>query len=140
MRKESIVSRAHRTLRRLNLYRDYVGKKDKDLPNYLPVVPLQPDEALIGVYENYPGQAKESILITDLGLYILTDSDWLRIQYEQIKRIEVLGADKHQAEELYVFWDESKTKLAIRGRRDRFSDLFEFLHFLVRVSPNISLS
>ena len=139
MESKSVVSRAHRTLRRLKQYRDYVDKEKEDFPDYVHRISFEPDEMLVGIYENSPGQPEESIVVTNIGLYTFTNSQWVKIKYQQIERIDLPIGDKRQAEDLLIYWNETKTQLAVRGGEDGFRDVFEFLRFLERVSPHVSM-
>lgn len=139
MGKNLVIPHAHRTLGRLKSYKDCVGKNIDDFPQYAKLVQVGPDETIIGVYENSTGEPKESIIITDTGLYVSGAQEWVYIRYEQVTRVEFPVELKNQAEELFVYCGGVRTKLVIRGGAGKFRDIYEFLHFLERVLPNADL-
>src|SRR5687768_3590783 len=85
--RDIVLSRAHRTLRRMARYKP-LSDDLTTMHQYIKGVSLQEDEAIIGVYENMPGASDESIIITDFGIHILRGGRWEFIGYDQIDRIE----------------------------------------------------
>ena len=90
--KNSIISFANRKMKHSPHYRQL---SDADTPlsserlvDKLPypvnISVLAKDEVCIGFYENYLGEIKNGILITDRGLYFRTDVEWVSVFYQGI--------------------------------------------------------
>jgi hypothetical protein len=77
---------AHRELRHAAQYRNVVTDATA-VPAYATAVLSHPHELLLGVYENVPGEATESILVTDQGLYIAGGAGWTYVRYEDISHV-----------------------------------------------------
>ena len=134
--KNSIASRIHRTLKHLTSYRDILEKSDSVL-NYVDTIPLQEDDAIIGIYENFPGEPKESIALSNLGMYVFLNEKWEFIGYRHIDYTEV-PSTKQDSEKIIIHMLSGQTMdILIRGAQDKFRDVFEFLHFLDRVVNDV---
>jgi hypothetical protein len=134
---KSVISRAHRTLKHLTQYKSLVGETLYDLPEDLRSVPLvdQDNEHLIGLYENYPGHPDDNIVITNLGLYLYHNNSWTITRYSDIVRIS--PPEDKQSKTMLIYTGEGVQKLYVRGGSGKFSDVFEFMHFLQRVTDAV---
>ncbi len=83
---------ARRNLVRLSHYIDATGSAES-IPRYAEDLPLDQGEMLLGIYENSPGVRSECIAVTDLGLYIVGDTAWMRIRYSDIGQVELVLPD-----------------------------------------------
>ncbi len=61
--------------------------EESHAPPYVQDVSLREGEQVLGVYENLPGSRIDSIVVTDLGLYVARDLSWHYILYQDIERI-----------------------------------------------------
>jgi len=66
-------------------YHNLVGE-ESHAPPYVQDVSLLGGEQILGVYENLPGSRIDSIIVTDLGLYVARDLSWHYILYKDIER------------------------------------------------------
>ncbi len=75
-------------------YHNLVGEESY-APPYVQDVSLRGGEQVLGVYENFPGSRVDSIVVTDLGLYVVRDLSWHYIPYKDIERTTLpLPADR----------------------------------------------
>ncbi len=122
MPNQSVVSFAHRNLKRLERYRDLYGDKD-DAASYVHGVPLRSEETLIGVYENSPGTPEDNVFVTDSGLHYQRNTKWERLVYSEITEI-VVPENKTKARELVTRTRDQEVRIPIRGGTGRFRDVF----------------
>ena len=66
-------------------YHNLVGG-ESHAPSYVQDLSLRGGEQVLGVYENFPGSRVDSIVVTDLGLYVARDVSWQYILYKDIER------------------------------------------------------
>jgi len=126
-----VYSLSRRILEKLSYY--YPIQDSTQYEFLLAEIPvLQEGEMPLGVYANQPGQCTENIVITNLGLHLLVDKIPAYVDYSQIKNIET--PNTKDADHLVIHLVDGRiVKLHIRGKHDRFRDVFEFLRFLDRV-------
>lgn len=53
-------------------------------------------ETIVGVYENYPGEFKEVVVITDKGIHVGSESRWEFLHFERMKTVAFpMGKTEH---------------------------------------------
>lgn len=145
--EELVVSRAHRNLGQLVNYHKVFS--EDDLPSYLKELDLQEGEKIIGVYENFPGNINETIVVTNQGLRIFLNNEWIWVKYTEIDQVELppnMGEAKLTLEELDIrLKSKQLVKLPARGEQDFIRgkqsysrDTFSFLNFLIRIIVSIN--
>jgi hypothetical protein len=122
-----VEQRVYRILRQMDSFRyaddnERAGYK-KDLP----------EENLIGFYFNNEDKSN-AIMITDKAI-ILINSEMHRIDYADIKTIDLDSADKTAVNHLII---NKNFYLPVLGGKGRCRDAFEFLRFLRRVVNDIN--
>ncbi len=128
----SVRSRASRILRRLTAYRDLTAQSP-DHPPWIHEVPVQPGEQRLGVYENVPGSAEKSVVVTTLGLYVRRGERWEFVRFEDIEAVVAPHQKTEVAELALMHRDRHVTLMPITGGHGRFREAWEFLRFMDRV-------
>lgn len=103
-------------------------------------VALAPEEELLGVYDNPKDSAVSRIVVTTLGLYLLTGGggDVERIPYVDIKLVQ--GPDVSPARNPKIVLElvsGGMRSVPILGHRGQYQDVFEFWRFLTRAIADI---
>jgi len=127
----SVLTRAHRILNGIPRYRKLLTDA-QDAPNWLKEQSLLPNEVLIGVFENIPGQSNSTIVVTShrLGVCRHACMDW--VAYDSIGQVK--GVDNKQASELKVTTNDGREFiLPIVPDNKKFNDVFEWMRFINRV-------
>jgi hypothetical protein len=84
--KISTASRAHRTVRHLPQFQ---MAQDAVLPLLDSGLVLKPGEQFIGVYQNHPDKTNEAVVVTDTGLLIRSWGKWVRLNYDDMERVDI---------------------------------------------------
>jgi hypothetical protein len=92
---------------------------------------MQPGEELIGIYRD--PSTPESIAVTTFGLYMIGSETIRLVPFRTMVRIVGTSSTDDESD-LVVYTSAGETiTVPIRGRRERFRDVFEFQRFLARV-------
>jgi hypothetical protein len=127
-----VKSRASRILRRLASYSD-LTRGSPVVPLWLREIPLQEGEHCLGIYENAPGGAADSVLVTNLGLHVCCGSRREYVAFDEIESVTTHQA-KTEVTELEVHRRDGRvTQVPVSGGHDRLRDAWEFVRFLNRV-------
>jgi hypothetical protein len=133
-----VASKAYRTLRHIenyiNLY-TYNHPYQKGVPENFSLedISFEENEQLIGVYENFPGKPEDSIVITDRGLYLFSETTWIPIKYKDILEVNTMGEKFLKSGVNLHLNNDTVTAIPIKGGKGRFTDKFAFLHFFNEV-------
>lgn len=130
----NVKSRIHRTIRNSdNYYQLENSISDIFVENFN----LQNDEIAYGVYENFPQNKNERIVITNKGVHLYKEKTWVFIDFCSIKSVSV-ESEKQVAEYITLYLGNNKTfLLPVRGNKGKFRDVFEFSRFLSRVISDL---
>ncbi len=137
-----VASRAGRVLRKLPRYRDLI-KDPAPAPAWVAAVsPREQGEVRLGVYENVPEKADESVLVTTSGLYVGRAAGWDFVAYDDIDEVQTphieAPSDKVCFDAVTVrLKDGRQTNIPIRGGDGKSRDAWEFLRFLIRVTADL---
>jgi hypothetical protein len=106
---------AHRGLKGTANYLDLIDGSTP-LPGYASGLPLADDERLVGVYENWPGERAEGIVITSHGLLLDTRPGWRRVDFEEIVGYELPDKSTEQTAIPIELRSGETLMLVVRGR------------------------
>lgn len=123
-----VSSIVYRTLRGMERYRPL-----SEL-SYDPIKSISTidDEITIGVYDNQ-GDGNDSIIITNIGIYVVSDGHQKHIRYNQISQVN--GPSTKQDTSIKILVSSGLVLyLHINGMTKGFSDVFEFTRFLMRAA------
>ena len=130
----SVGERAHRILNHLKSYRTTEEGLSQRLAMEIGELQLQPGESIIGIYDNRPGSQDERIVVTTVGLHVSLDGKWRSIVYADVERNE-LPREKLLADTITIVLKSGGVlTVPVRGGDEKFRDVFEFVHFLDRVT------
>lgn len=92
-------------------------------------------EEILGVYLNSESYFKDSVLFTDLGIYLFQSKErWEYIQYEEISNLEVVE-QKELAESITILKKNGvRVYLRILGGDGKLRDVWEVYRFLLRIT------
>jgi hypothetical protein len=125
----STASRARRCLVGLERYHSQ-STSDLALP---PDLPLEPQEAVIGVYLNNPPTFGGALVIVESGLLVEDGGRWRRVPFRSMVRA-LFPEGKVDIRHLdLALSDGSVVRLRIEGGTGRFLDVFSFVRFFDRV-------
>lgn len=94
------------------------------------------DHRVLGIYN--PGDPEERILITETGVLIRSDDQWLEIPFAAIAEVRS-PSDKERGRELIILLKSGTTKpVIVAGHHDGFRDVYEFGRFLERARMAMS--
>jgi hypothetical protein len=139
----NVQSRARRILSRLASYRSIENADPQDESRWLSDQALVRGATPIGVYvNNARGQRQETLLITDLGVLVRSESDEWFIEYKNVERVDIVAdnallkagtVEKTEADGLLISMVTTGSKLIpVRNGNGRFRDVFEFARFMMR--------
>lgn len=128
-----IKSQSHKKLRRLE---SYLVPGKNEIASYAQEIVLQNAEEIIGVYENFRGESRESIIITSRGIYV-NEEGWKRVLFEEIAYVETPKVEeKHSVNQLTLHLHSGQIiSIPIRGGKGRLRDAWAFVSFFNRILP-----
>lgn len=134
-----IATRAHRILKPMARYKGL-----DEHPNSFVLsgcnAPLADQEFCIGIYENTPGSASGTVLITSRGVHIFNDLGWDSLGFDSIDSIQ-FPAKEPKPNHLVIRTTSGNTfEIPLKGGEGKFSDVFQFMRFLDRVSGDRRLT
>lgn len=140
MQKDELIrSRVHRILRKAQGFLLLDAKSHPDIVNKLEIK-LNPEEEVLGLYQNSPIDLQQNIMITNKGIHTFTDH-WIFIAYEAMNRVKVLipeGTEKRDAKEIIIpLKTGGEIIVPIRGGRNNTRDVWSVDRFLVRVIADV---
>jgi hypothetical protein len=128
-----VFSRAHRILKPLSGYHDLSENRIWPIGAYL-CPTLNDGEYPLGLYVNDPINFHDTILFTNLSLYILQEKLWVQIAYAEIERVISPNSKSETTGITIIRHDGREFFLPVRGvRAGRFFDAFEVLRFFDRI-------
>lgn len=138
------VSVAHRASRDLGTLPNYRHLDGSSVPAYLAqAVTLSPDETIVGIYHNYPDRLDEAILVTDVGIYLLSSIPKF-VPYATIQSVRPYTTDKTQMVEgpasrqiVIDLGKDDSVIVPVIGSEGRLLDMTQFLGFLLGVAGDI---
>lgn len=130
-----------RSKRILEHIKSYELVLEQDKKKYLTNCSLQEDEQVLGIYKNDPKNDRDNVFFTNKGIHFYSEDKKIVIEYDKIKDIKVLG-EKTIADTLLVGYKnnngEQQARLSIRGGVGKGRDVFGVLHYLRRVSSDLT--
>jgi hypothetical protein len=138
MKNRIISSRAHRILRHCTNFH-LIKDISLDTEVLIKDIHLIDGEELIGVYENSFDENASSILVSNLGIRVITPIAVDFVDYQFIDKVEIpAGVDKGELNRLFIRLKDGQTKtIFIGGGHAKFRDIYEFIHFLDRVKDDV---
>lgn len=124
-----VESVAARKLQKLSNYRE-VTHNPAPLTDSLPAIGLRVDEVGVGIYENIRGELTDCILVTNVGLHVRFESQWLVVDYEDIQSVRGPETKEEISGVTLVLSDGRDIAIPVRGARSQFRDAFSFQQFL----------
>ena len=104
---------------------------------YVKEVSLAEDEQYIGVYENFPGETREAIVITNHGMHILRD-EIIFVPFLAIKDIETPGHITSREGLTLILANDEVVNLMVIGGEGNIRDRYLFLTFLQGARSDLS--
>ncbi len=142
----NIKLRILKTLKNIETF--YPFDDIKSIQDISGLTSLQNDEICIGLYENFPREKNERILITDKRLYLFRNKLWENIDFVNIEKVGIdfnenenvaFANIKNDAEYLTLSMKKGeKFLLPVKGRKGQFKDIFLFWRFLKLIVNNRS--
>lgn len=123
--------RAERILKELSNYTSLIDPPAA-VPSWVSRIALRQGEKYVGLYENEKGGPIDSIVITNRGLYILTNGGCILLDFENIKRIKAPDEKRNYSVIVVETYGGEIVEIPVRGGSGKFRDSFEFLRFLMR--------
>lgn len=139
MKNRIIFSRAYRILRHSANFHP-IKDASLEIVAQIKDIHLLDDEEFIGVYENSSGENASSILVSNLGIRVISPISVDFVDYRFIDKVEIpAGVDKVKLDHLFIHLKDGQTKtIFLSGGHEKFKDVYEFIHFLDRVKDDVS--
>lgn len=118
-----------RILKRMQTYRAI----PEDSPAYFPSLAIPEGQRPLGVYENLPNAMADCVVITDRALCADRGGRLEEIRFDEMASVTWTPRDKRDANSLEICMHDGSVKyVPVRGRKDKFADVFEFVRFVSR--------
>lgn len=121
-----------RAKRILSALEQYKSKDDPYLIDIIRDYNITLEYDVIGIYFNIPNSIKESIILTDNGITVIDEAGQRSVLYDSILGTIPMKNDGSDVKITAMLADGGTFVIPVRGRSERFQDIFEFLRYLNR--------